>query len=244
MWLTIDAGNTRVKTGLFNQTQLQEVRYWTKEQEKEIHSYSLEKEVRHVIVATVIDGFSIKWESPIASFLLSEKTPLPITNHYQQPDKLGKDRLAGILGAWHLFPKRNTLVVDIGTCIKYDFINESGEYKGGSISPGLRMRLRAMHHFTSRLPQLDLVDNYDIAGLNTANSMMTGTIQGVIGEIRHFVSLYKARSDDLSVILTGGDARFLSLHLESNFHLEPDLVLLGLAAVLKYNIDYEASNNM
>lgn len=105
------------------------------------------------------------------------------------------------------------------------------------ISPGLQMRLDAMHHFTARLPALQLKETTDFIGNDTHSAMMTGTVSGIIGEVKYFIELYKTRFGKINVLLTGGNADFISLHLENKYRVEPNLVLIGLNTILNYNLD-------
>jgi type III pantothenate kinase len=167
--------------------------------------------------------------------LLTELTPLPVKNHYQTPKSLGKDRIAAVTGAWSMFPGRNILVIDAGTCITYDFINQQGEYPGGGISPGIRMRFKAMHTFTGKLPLIEPEDFDDLIGKSTTESLLSGVYNGVTGEIREIVRLYREKYGDVMVLITGGDHELLNNKLKISIFAVPDLVLLGLNEIFDYN---------
>jgi type III pantothenate kinase len=113
---------------------------------------------------------------------LNEFTPIPITNKYKSPATLGKDRLAGVVGAAAIYKRENVLVIDAGTCITFDFINKKNEYFGGSISPGIQMRFKALHTFTGKLPLVSLTNFKGMAGTNTNESILAGVINGAAGE--------------------------------------------------------------
>jgi type III pantothenate kinase len=167
--------------------------------------------------------------------LLTSNTPVPFKNLYLTPATLGKDRIAAVTGALSLFPGRNVLVIDAGTCITYDFLNVTGEYLGGGISPGIRMRFKAMHTFTGKLPLIEPGDFDDLIGRSTSESMLSGVYIGVTAEIREFIRLYREKFDDVIVIITGGDHEFLHKKLKINIFAVPDLVLFGLNEIFDYN---------
>lgn len=173
---------------------------------------------------------------------LNEKTKLPLKNRYKTPGTLGKDRLATAVGANYLFPSRNVLAIDAGTCIKYDFVNSKNEYLGGAISPGLDMRFKALHHFTAHLPQLKKMKtaNVNLIGRTTRDSILSGVQNGAIAEISGMIKCYQDKYENVHVILTGGDSVFIrTLVSEKNrIFAAPDLTLLGLNVILNYNNEF------
>lgn len=168
-------------------------------------------------------------------FPLTFQTPLPFKNLYQTPATLGKDRIAAVAGAYSLHPFRNVLVIDAGTCITYDFLNKGSEYLGGAISPGIRMRFKAMNTFTGKLPLIEPDDFDGLIGQSTRESMLAGVYNGVVAEITETVRLYREKFEDVLVLITGGDHQFLHNKLKISIFAAPDLVLLGLNEILDYN---------
>lgn len=166
---------------------------------------------------------------------LTPQTPLPISNRYGTPQTLGMDRLAGVMGAWALFPQQASLVVDLGTCITYDFIDASGNYLGGGISPGMRMRSKAMSHFTSQLP---LVENFDpscpLIGKTTQECLASGAINGLAFEIEGHIQSYKDSFIIFNTLLCGGDASFFETKLKAPIFVRTELVMVGLNATLNH----------
>jgi len=148
---------------------------------------------------------------------------------------LGKDRIAAVTGAWSMFPAKNILAIDAGTCITYDLITSNGEYLGGGISPGIRMRFQAMHTFTGKLPLVEPEDFDELIGRSTRESLLSGVYNGVMAEISELIRLYGKKFDDLTVILTGGDHVFLHNKLKISIFAVPELVLLGLNEIFDYN---------
>lgn len=174
-------------------------------------------------------------------FNLTYRLPVPIKNRYATPETLGNDRLAGAVGAAYLFPHEPVLIIDAGTCIKYDFVNAHGEYLGGAISPGLYMRFQAMHNYTGRLPLIkpDMLETFaatDLTGNSTSNALLSGGARGALFEAEGFIKAYEERYPGLYIILTGGDMAFFELHLKRKIFALPQLVLTGLNIILEHNL--------
>ena len=157
-----------------------------------------------------------------------------VTNRYETPITLGLDRWAGILGANSLFAKNACLVVDAGTCITYDLLTSKKEYFGGSISPGITMRFKAVHEYTGRLPLIDWNEKEAIPeGKDTQSAIKNGVLQGILNEIEGFIALNNIKESALKVIITGGDANFLYKQLQNSIFApqiiqDPYIVLKGL----------------
>jgi type III pantothenate kinase len=184
---------------------------------------------------------SVKSYSPaLKSFLsshsrfieLTHKTPVPVKVTYKTPQTLGMDRLAAICGAYSIC-KGNILVVNAGTCITFDFLDSKRTYIGGSISPGLAMRYRALHTFTGKLPLIvpDMKFN-KLIGADTAESIKSGVQLGFLNEVEGIIREYQLKYKDLTVILTGGSMPWLLKSLKSEIKAEPFLVLTGLNVIL------------
>lgn len=166
---------------------------------------------------------------------LTYKTPLPIKNLYKTPETLGADRIANAAGAAFLYPGKNVLIIDAGTCIKYDFVNEENQYAGGSISPGFQMRYDALRHFTARLPQLKAQKRRLRTGDDTERSMHTGVYNGIAYEMNGFIREYREAYRGLIVVLSGGDASYFADVLNFPIFAEPDLTGIGLNEILRHN---------
>jgi len=167
--------------------------------------------------------------------LLNENTLLPIDNLYKTKKTLGKDRLAAVIGANYLFPEKDILVIDAGTAITFDFINSNGQYHGGSISPGLHMRFKALHEFTSNLPLLAPREHFSSPAGTTEDSIITGVQSGMINEIKGIINEYKEQYPELITVLTGGDAIFFEKILKNSIFVDLNLVLKGLNRILSCN---------
>jgi type III pantothenate kinase len=167
--------------------------------------------------------------------IFDSSTPLPLTNKYQTPETLGKDRLAAAVAAVNMFPHSNVLVIDAGTCIKYDFINAKAEYLGGAISPGLQMRFNALNHFTEKLPLITLSEYDSLIGKNTAESLLSGVINGTLSEIDGIIERYHKIYPEIQIVLSGGDAEYLVSKLKKEIFAVSNIVLNGLKIILDYN---------
>nr|MCU0355429.1 type III pantothenate kinase [Cytophagales bacterium] len=173
--------------------------------------------------------------------VLDHTLPLPFANRYQTPRTLGTDRLAGVAGAQALFPGQSCLVVDAGTCLKFEWLENGSDYWGGSISPGLRMRFQAMHQFTSRLPLLEPAADVPLTGGSTAEAMQSGVLHGMTAEIEGIVAQYRIHHPDFRVLLTGGDApffekRLFETRLKTPIFAVSELVATGLNHILNFNL--------
>jgi type III pantothenate kinase len=166
--------------------------------------------------------------------MLDHNTPIPINNLYHTPETLGKDRLAGVVAANTLFKNENNIVLSLGTCITMDVIDAKGNYQGGNIHPGLSMRLKAMHHFTQKLPLVPVEMPQDIIGKSTIHALQNGSLKGAIWEIESFIAEIKQIFDNPNIILTGGDSRLFEVHINFKIFAVPNLVLIGLNTILNH----------
>ena len=239
MNLALDIGNTRTKIGLFRGNKLVEQAIWVDWTLGDLPAFGNRAGVDRVIVSSVAEPGEELRELLSDHFHvleLTHLTPLPFENLYKTPQTLGKDRLAAVAGAQALFPGENCLVVDCGTCIKYDLLTADAVYHGGNIAPGAQMRIRAMHHFTARLPEVDMQMPENIAGFSTETALQNGALRGAVLEIQGFVQLFENKYGPLKIILTGGDAVFFQHWLNLNALIfVPELTLLGLNHILEHN---------
>jgi type III pantothenate kinase len=167
---------------------------------------------------------------------LDYSTKVPFVNKYGTPKTLGVDRIALVSSAIAKYPKKNVLIIDAGTCITYDYINNEGIYYGGAISPGLQMRYKALNVFTEKLPLLEASEKFELVGNSTETSIHSGVLNGVINEIDGIINQYRKKNTDLTVVLTGGDVNFLSNRLKNGIFANPNFLLEGLNTILTYNI--------
>jgi type III pantothenate kinase len=239
MNLVIDLGNTSKKLGLFQGNDLTRVQSFESITNEDIEQFCQGWDVGYGILSSVIDTpeVLISFLNGRSTFIhLDQHTPLPIKNLYETPGSLGNDRLVCAVAAAVMFPETPVLSVDAGTCIKYDIVTANGEYLGGSISPGLEMRLKAMNYYTARLPLLKVTEPAGLIGRNTEQSMLSGAMNGAVAEINGVIGQYQQIHKGLKVILTGGDASFFEDKLKSRIFAVPQLVLHGLNYILNYNV--------
>lgn len=237
-YLVIDAGNTTIKLAVFEE----ETVIW-KDTMSVFSLITLERIVaEHNPEASVLSSV-IHLDPEVISFMgllpnaifLDASTPLPFKNNYATPETLGRDRLANVAGAVKLFPGSNVLVIDAGTCIKFDFITRDGVYSGGAISPGLQMRYEALHSFTDQLPLLAPTEETPLIGNSTAASIHSGIVNGMVAEIEGIAASYLKQFANLRLILTGGDSRYFLNHLKKPIFADPELTLKGLHFILLHN---------
>ncbi|MDC0230401.1 type III pantothenate kinase [Aureispira] len=240
MNLCIDAGNTRVKIAIFNNDGLLvEKQVYNILDEtilnKIINNYPCKNAIISSVKAPHDETIALLTKKMNHLFLLTADLPIPINSLYETPHSLGKDRLAGVVGATVLMPKENVLVVDAGTCITYDFITNNKDYLGGSILPGIVMRFKSMANYTAQLPLVEKAEIDFFIGTTTKTSIQTGVLQGVLHEIRGFKEQYKQQFGKIKVIVTGGDASYFESQLKNEIFVQPTLVLIGLNQILTYN---------
>ena len=242
--LVIDIGNSRTKFAVFNNRRLEEI--FTDLTIEEAEALISTHQISNSILSSVkrdTAGWEefLKENTDFLRFSAQLKTSVHIK--YLTPGTLGLDRLAAVIGAYALYPNRNCLVIDAGTCITYDAVDTEGNYYGGSISPGLKMRLQAMHTFTGGLPAVELNENFaDWQGNDTVSAMLSGVVNGTRSEVLGFIDDYSSRYSNLQVVLCGGDMNFFDTRLKSSifaqtFKTEPHLVLIGLNEVIHQHND-------
>ena len=198
-------------------------------------------QIDHCIVSTVVNeaGAIEKYiRDKVPYFVFSADTPSPLKNLYSSAHTLGSDRLAAAAGGNALFPGSNVLVIDAGTCIKYNFVTDNNEFLGGGISPGLRMRFAALNEYTSRLPLLALQTDFNtLIGTTTTDSILSGIQLGTIAEADGIIDKYKELYNNLTVVLTGGDFNFFEKRLKNSIFADQFLILKGLNVILDYTIN-------
>jgi type III pantothenate kinase len=245
--LTLDLGNTALKYGVFTTAGLQASGVLAAPEE--LTALWQRHQPTHAILASVASEAEAQpWLRALRDYLTQILplrpgfTTVPLQNAYATPQTLGADRLAGAVAAGHLRPGQPTLVLDAGTALKFDLVANSTFY-GGSIAPGLRMRLRALHAFTGRLPLLELPEpgaSVQLIGDSTASSLLSGVLNGTAAEVNGLVADYQRRYPGLGLVLTGGDAAHLRPRLAADLgfiFVVPELVLIGLDRILRHNVD-------
>lgn len=244
MNLTIDIGNTRIKAGIFNGTALKAHCIIPSHSVKALQAFiKTYPGTKSAIISSTIDypkGLKASIGKKIKIIEVSAKILLPFKNTYKTPETLGKDRIATVAGAQQMLPRKNLLVINAGTCITYDLIDSKGIYLGGSISPGLDMRFKALHTFTGRLPLIKADNKFtNLTGKTTKESMLAGVQMGMTEEVQGIINAYKKRYSNLDTVLTGGSLEWLEKTLKGKIIIEPFLTLKGLNVLLSLNLKGE-----
>lgn len=239
MRLIIDIGNSRAKVAVFDGTELVSSMR-TDHDLTDLPDMVTLYPCQQGIVSTTA-GLTERAEQRIAALpfevlRMTGETPVPIQVLYHTPQTLGSDRLAAVVGAWAQYPKRNILIIDAGSCITYDFLDNEGNYRGGNISPGLGMRLNALHEHTARLPKIDSEGDTPEVGYDTETAIRSGVCIGIRHEIEGYIKAFREKYPDVLVFLTGGDAFHLDMSKENCTFADEFLVLRGLNNILAYNI--------
>ena len=238
MNICVDIGNTNTKYGIFQKTQLVKVVKSVKPDT--LSGILVRGDYDHCIVSTV-GNFPDNLKNQIPKngkvLFFDHQTPIPVKLAYDTPETLGMDRLAAAIGAFYQFPGKPVMVIDIGTCITYDFISAQGIYEGGAISPGVALRYKALHNYTARLPLIEGTSETALVGKDTEGSIRSGVMNGLLEEIKGMISRFSKKSQDLKVIITGGGAKFFESKIKAGIFVAPEIVLAGLNRILIYNAE-------
>lgn len=239
MNLSIDYGNSRIKAGVFEHTKL--IQHLIFEEEIVFNQWLDGNRFENVIVSSVArstDNLLGLIKSDGEKIQMNHSTPLPITIKYSTPQTLGLDRIAAACGALDAMPNKHCLVIDLGTCINYEFVDDQARYHGGAISPGIKMRFEAMHTFTARLPLVKFNENSPLVGDSTESCMQSGVVNGVWAELDGIIARYQKKYPTMGVILCGGDAPLFENKLKHPIFVAPNLVLSGLNRILLHNVNF------
>lgn len=240
MNLIIDVGNTLIKLAVFeNNTLISKVKSSKKQFFSNFQKITEKyKNINYVIISSVGD-FSedeiLFIQKKYQTIILTHQTKVPFKNEYKTPKTLGVDRIALVSAAAVQYPIKNVLIIDVGSCITYDFLNAKNEYLGGAISPGIELRYKSLHNYTDKLPLLKSKTPNNLIGNSTESSIHIGVIQGVANEISGFISSYKEKYKEFTIILTGGGAQYLVDSLKNDIFANSNFLLEGLNYILQNN---------
>jgi len=240
-FLAIDAGNTLQKAAVFSYEGEMIAFAESPHIDKEILiSYFEKYSIGRAIVSNVgtdITEIESFLHDRVPIFTFSHQTRLPIVLKYKTPQTLGLDQIANAVAANAMFPNENVLSIQAGTCLVMDFVNKDAEYLGGSISPGLQMRFKALHQFTERLPLIESTTSCNLVGTTTAESIRCGVINGLTDEINGAIQRYTETYGDVKVVLTGGNKNDLDESIKFPIFAAPNFVLHGLYKILIHNVE-------
>ncbi len=238
--ICIDYGNTFSKIGVFEGNKL--IRYISKANSEKLVEHCQTIEFEQIMACSVTKSTE-EIKNDLGKLgkkitVLEASTNLPIIKNYDTPGTLGADRLAAAVGASVIFPHQNCLIIDMGTCIKYDFLELGKIFQGGIISPGLRMRFKAMHHFTKKLPLIEAIEPWPkLIGKSTVEAMKSGVLNGLLAEINGIIAQYEVELTIFKIILCGGDASSFESRLKNPTFVVQELVPMGLNKILLHNIE-------
>lgn len=237
---TVDIGNTRFKTAVFEGEELLEEKSFESSEDWIAYSRSLSFE-QCIISSVTYQEAELRDLLGFDFCYLSKELKMPFTNLYATPHTLGVDRKAAMVGARALFREGPLLAVDLGSCITFDLLDNDNVYRGGSISPGMRMRFRAMHGLTARLPleNLEIGEVPSLIGKSTSLGLKSGVYHGILFEIEGYIRAYQRQYQDLKVIICGGDSKIFESLTKDHIFVIPNLVLYGLNRILIYNVNFE-----
>jgi type III pantothenate kinase len=239
MNLVIDIGNTRAKVALFQADKPVRDGILVLSEPASLFRFLGPNKASKLILSSVVKqlpAFLEDYLVSIPSIEFSHDTPVPIQNKYQSISTLGGDRLAAAVGGWRRYKGEELLIIDAGTCIKYNFVTAGAEYLGGGISPGIEMRFKAMHSLTGRLPLIEADYDFEhLIGSSTQDSLLSGVMNGVVEEVEGIINRYQSQYPNLRIVVTGGNYHFFEKRLKKRIFAHPNIVLEGLNEILEYN---------
>jgi transcriptional activator, putative, Baf family len=237
--LCIDFGNTNLKAAVFYEDRLTDKKIF---KEHEAITKLLELIEFHNPIKSIISSV-INYSNTITQLLkertsltiLTHQTKLPFLNAYGSPESLGNDRLALVAALSKFYPKQDSLVISIGTCVTYNFLAKNNTFRGGAISPGVELRLKSLHEHTAKLPLVEREGHFSILGYDTETSIRSGVINGIAAEIDGMIDRYEKQYGKINAVLTGGDAPFFESRLKNKIFADTNFLFKGLYAILEYN---------
>lgn len=235
--IVIDAGNSFIKISQFKNGKISDIEHFVMD---ELVS-NLDKFIPLKNCKGIISSVrSLSDTHILISFfegliLLNDDLKLPIQLMYETPQSLGKDRICNAVCMWTKNPKKHSVSIDIGTCIKFDVVDGNGNYLGGSISPGITLRYKSMNDYTAQLPLLNETSKTPLIGRSTKSSMHSGVINGIQSEINDLMYRYSLMFDGLTFFVTGGDAKYFDFHPKNNIFAIENLTLEGLYHIFLFN---------
>lgn len=236
--LCFDFGNTRLKCGVFDNTELTGSISLENDSDETISALIDKYKPGKTLLSSVINhnpNMEILLANASKFHKLDHHSKLPITTPVGKPETIGADRLALVVAASYLYPGMHNLVIGLGTAITYNFINKHKEFLGGGISPGMEMRLKSLNMFTAKLPHVKKDWNFPLVGYDTRTNILSGVILGMAKEIDGMIDLYNEKYGNLNVLLTGGDSAYFAYHLKNKIFADFNLIFKGLYAISELN---------
>jgi len=236
--LCLDFGNTRLKAAIFEDNRFAEELYLTDDSTSTLEELLKKYQPQRSILSSVINHNEAIEEVLAAGTVfhkLSPATKLNFVSPVGKPETIGADRLALIAAAVHFYPGKNSLVIGLGSCITYNFVNQYNQFLGGSISPGMDMLFRSMHDFTAKLPLVQADWNFPLIGYDTKTNLQSGVITGMACEIEGFIEKYEGKYSNFNVLLTGGNSAYFASQLKNKIFADHHFLFKGLYALSELN---------
>ena len=236
--LCLDFGNTRLKAAIFTNDELKEEIFLQDDSIESIDQIIEKWKPGKSILSSVInhnDTIEQHLSGKTNFHKLSHLTKVNFTCPVGKPETIGADRLALVAAAVHFYPGRNNLVIGLGSCITYNFVNQYHQFLGGSISPGMDMRFRCMHEYTAKLPLVQADWNYPLIGYDTKTNLQSGVITGIASEIDGFIEKYEQKYGNFNVVLTGGNSAYFASQLKNRIFADYNFLFKGLYALSEIN---------
>ena len=239
--LCLDFGNTRQKAAIFYKDVIIEEFYLADINVQTIEDVLLKYKPHRSILSSVIhhDEVLERLLTDKTNFhKITQTTRIPFTIPVNKKETIGTDRLALMAAAVYYFPSKNNLVIALGSCITYNFVNQYNQFLGGSISPGMDMRFRSMHEYTAKLPLLqhNYTDNViPLVGYDTRTNLLSGVIIGMCCEIDGIISKYAERYTNFNVVLTGGNSAYFASQLKYKIFADSNFLFKGLYVLSELN---------
>jgi type III pantothenate kinase len=236
--ICFDFGNTRLKAAVFEDAEIKDTIVLDNDSVETIHQLLNTYHPQKSILSSVINHnkeIEVLLAQKTKFHLLDHLTKLSFTTPVGKPETIGADRLALCAAAVRFYPASHNLVIGLGTCITYNFINKYHEFLGGGISPGLTMRMKSLNQYTAKLPIVKPDSNLPLIGYDTNSNIQSGVILGMVYELQGFIDEYSRKFDNFNVLLTGGDIVHLAPHLKSKIFADSELIFKGLYAISEVN---------
>ncbi len=236
--ICFDFGNTRLKAALFEGDVLTDTIVLPNDNDSTIIDLLDHHQPNKAILSSVVNH-NTAIEAILADrtqyHQLTHLTEANFTTPVGSPKSIGADRLALSAAAVHFYPNQNNLVISLGTCITYNFINQYHQFIGGSISPGMQMRFKALQLFTAKLPEVAPVWNYPLLGYDTETNILSGVLAGMAFEIEGFIGATEAKYSNFNVVLTGGNTEHFAQRLKKRIFADQNFLFKGLYALSEIN---------
>lgn len=236
--LCFDFGNTRLKAALFVNHELIEEIILQDDKEETIMGLLQQYKPAKSILSSVInhnEAIEVLLESHTQFHKISHLTQINFTTPVGKPETIGTDRLALMSAAVHFYPGKNNLVIGLGSCITYNFINQYHQFLGGSITPGMDMRFKSMHDYTAKLPLVTVDWNFPLIGYDTKTNLQSGVLIGITSEIEGFIQKYAEKYSNFNVVLTGGNSAYFASQLKYKIFADHYFLFKGLYALSEIN---------